>query len=104
MDLGEPSHPFRIGANVSVGGGMEITVLCSVAFEDDTRRLGCGQFVWHSGYARNLLVSGAQFPPQGSGPLHFIFSLLISHPCRASSEASPSPPSLPDSCNPGSAS
>ena len=63
----------------SVGGGIEITVLCSVAFEDDTRRLGCGQFVWHSGYARNLLVSGAQLPPQGSGPLHFIFSLLVIH-------------------------
>jgi hypothetical protein len=46
MDLGEAAPPFRVCANVPIGGGIEISMLpVFVASEDDAVRLPSGQFV-----------------------------------------------------------
>src|SRR5579864_9076474 len=61
----------RICANVPPGGGIEISMRPAfVAAEDDAGHLACGQFMYRSVHDRDLLVSGAQFPPQVSGPPH----------------------------------
>src|SRR5216684_4836267 len=82
MDLREPAHPFRIGANVPVRCGIEISVLVVFgASEDDAGRLSSGQFVQRSGGDRDLLTANAEFAPQGFGSWHLI--LLESLPAHA---------------------
>jgi len=50
-----------------------------IASKDDAGHFSCGQFVYRSIRARDLLVSGAQFPPQGRCPPHLTSLLLFVH-------------------------
>lgn len=71
VDFQEAPRPIRIGADVPLGDGMEISVpVVVIASEDNARNIAGSECVRRAIDGGDLLVSGSQFLPQHTASPH----------------------------------